>query len=135
MILRKLHEQSILVTLKSKKKKRKMVDDARFDRFAFCYEAYGIVYIHSSPVTNRSVKESKYTVRVYILVGRVANEVARMLRRNICADCARMDKGRILQHLPYTQIVCTYILASRSITSMLSSYRYCLAAIICEPRS
>lgn len=38
-----------------------MVDDARFDRFAFCYEAYGVVYIHSSPVTNRSVKESKYT--------------------------------------------------------------------------
>lgn len=44
------------------KKKRKMKETMLRPIVSLCYGAYG-VDIHSSPVTNRSVKESKFTVR------------------------------------------------------------------------
>lgn len=127
--LRKLHEQLILVTLERKKEKK---------RSMFVMESIWGWYIHSSPVTNRSVKESKYTVRGIFWPAGLQTRLHGCYGGTyapIVQGCIRVS---ILQHLPCTRPcrVYMYIHARFSIDrTMLSSYRYCLAAIICEPRS
>lgn len=111
--LRKLHEQLILVTLERKKEKK---------RSMFVMESIWGWYIHSSPVTNRSVKESKYTVRGIFWPaglqtrlhgcygGTYAPIVQGCIRVSILYPC---NTCHVLE--PCRVYICIYTLASRSI--------------------